>query len=622
METPTPDPHSGAVLDGRYALGELLRSDASGSAYPAHDLATGDTVVVTVLHSWLVGDDSVVHAFQGRAQHLEAVSHPGLARFLGQGRDGDRVYAVTEYLHGETLDRALGAGDLHYTPHTALGIAASVLEVLDTAHAQGIVHGALAPDRIVVGEDGGVGITGFPLLFDAAEDEAPDTRTDVRAVGLLLHLLLTGERVTPDEVRPLRPSALIDSLPPDLDMLVANATDPNPRYRPRDAGQYLTLVEQVMRSMARPLDEGDAGTTRPIPIVAAAPAEPPADGGRRGHRAPSRRRVPLLAAAAGLLVAVLLAAGWALLPGEPEATLPDLAGTTAEEAEARLEALGLDLVIRYRDTYDDTVDPGGVARSDPRPGAVLSPGDQVLLSLSVGPRLVAVPDVVGGSENEARNSLREAGFTRIEVVQEHSAEEMPGTVLATEPAAGEEGDREADVVIRVSEGTLVPALDGMTGEEATEALTRIGLTPVVVEEHHETVEEGNVSGQSPEPGSILPEEGEVTVTVSTGPEPEEEEEGEDEDDTPSQAPEQPSGDDDRDETPETGPTGNGGGNGHGNGNGRGDSCSAPAWASGTTYQEGDTVSHDGREYEARWWNTDSPPDPSSLWGPWSDRGRC
>ncbi|MFL1432194.1 MULTISPECIES: PASTA domain-containing protein [unclassified Nocardiopsis] len=618
METPTPDPHSGAVLDERYVLGERLRSDASGSAYAAHDRATGTTVVVTVLHPWLVGEASAVHAFRGRAQHLEAVSHPGLPRFLDHGRDGDRVYAVNEYLRGETLGDVLGGAAPLHGPHEALTVIASVLEALDAAHAQGIVHGALTPERVVVGEHGAAGITGFPLLFDAAEDEAPDTRTDVRAVGLLLHALITGERVAFDEVRPLRPSALVDSLPPDLDMLVANATDPNPRYRPRDAGQYLTLVEQVTRSLPRPLEEGGTDATRPIPIAAAAPPAPP--------RTPFRRRLPVLAAAV-LLVAALFAVGWALLPEEPEVTLPDLTGVGAEEAEDRLESLGLGLEVRFRDTYDDTVEPGGVAASDPGPGAVLARGEAVLLSLSIGPRHAVVPDVVGGTEHEARNLLREAGFTRIDVVQEHSAEQMPGTVLATEPAVGEEGDREEEVVIRVSEGILVPALDGMTEEDAVDALTRVGLVAVVAEEHHETVEEGQVSGQNPEPGSILPEEGEVEVTVSTGPEPEEEEEDEEPSESPSDTERT---DDDRDEESDgggndNGDNGNGNNGGGGGGGGGGDaapSCSAPAWSSGTIYQEGDRVSHNGREYESRWWNQDNEPGSGALWGPWSDRGRC
>ncbi|MFD6098453.1 PASTA domain-containing protein [Nocardiopsis flavescens] len=629
METPTPDPHSGAVLDGRYVLDRHLRSDASGSAYAAHDRVTGTTVVATVLHPWLVGDAPAVHAFQGRAQNLEAVSHPRLARFLDHGRDGDRVYAVNEYLHGETLGGSLdGAGPLRGA-REALGIVASVLEALDAAHSQGIVHGSLTLDRVVVAEDGGAGITGFPLLFDAAEDEAPDTRTDVRAAGLILHALITGERVGADEERPLRPSALVDSLPPDLDMLVANATDPNPRYRPRDAGQYLTLVEQVMRSLARPPEEGGADATRPIPLPA--PSAP-------SRRRPSRRRAPVLVLA-GLLAAAVFTAGWLLFPREAEATLPDLAGATAEEAETRLGALGLGLVVRFRDTYHDTVAPGGVTGSEPGAGAVLSQGDEVVLGLSVGPRSALVPDVVGDTENEARDLLREAGFTRIGIVQEHSADLLPGTVLATEPATGEEGDREEEVLLRVSEGVIVPSLDGMTEEDAVDALTRVGLTALVVAEHHETVDEGGVSTQDPEPGSILPEEGEVTLTVSTGPDPEEEE-----DEEPSASPSEEA-DDTRDEETAHQEGGGGDGGGHHGGGGGGTaggggggggghdddddddgeeevSCSSPAWAPGTTYPEGQWVSHDGREYEARWWNRDSPPAPGAFWGPWSDRGRC
>ncbi|MDT0329677.1 PASTA domain-containing protein [Nocardiopsis lambiniae] len=633
METPTPDPHSGIVLDARYVLGDRLRSDASGSAYLAHDRATEHTVVVTVMHSWLVGDQAAVHAFEGRAQNLGAVSHPDLARFLGHGRDGDRVYAVNEYLPGETLGHALGGGGLRYAPHAALKIVASVLAALDAAHAQGLVHGGLVPERVVVDGRGGARLTGFPLLFDDAEDEGPDTRTDVRAVGLLLYMLITGERVAFDDARPLRPSSVVEALTPDLDMLVANATDPNPRYRPRDAGQYLTLVEQVLRALDRSAARSGADDTRPIPIAASNALAVPSSGTVaviEPDRVPLWRRVPVLVGV-GVLIVALFAAGWTLVPAEAEATLPDVTGATADEAEARLEALGLNLVIGYRDDYHDTVDPGGIAGSVPGPGSVVSFGDEVLLSLSVGPRFAPVPDVIDGNENEARDTLREAGFTRIEVVQEHSSERLPGTVLATEPEPGAEGDREEEVVVHVSEGIIVPSLDGLTGDEAADTLVEVGLTPVTVEEYHETVQDGDVSGQDPEPGSILPEEGRVTVTLSLGPDPEEEEE-EEEEGEPSESPSETSSDEQVDESDDDdrddgrgnghGGGGPGGGGGGGGGGGQGDSCSAPSWDPGTTYDAGDRVSHQGREYEARWWNRDSPPDPDAVWGPWSDLGRC
>ena len=618
METPTPDPLFGITLHERYILGKRLRSGASGTVHVAHDLEADRTVTVTVLHSWLVDDHGAVHAFLGRAQTLEGLDDEGLARVLGHGRDGAHVYAVTEYLQGETLADALGGGELRYPPHAALAIVAGILTALDTAHDAGVVHGDLGLDKVVVAGGGTVRVIGFPLLFDEEEDEGPETRTDVGAVGRLLYTLMTGAAVDPD-THPLRPSSVLPGLPPDLDMLVANATDPNPRYRPRDAGQYLTVVEQVLRSLPGTSTEPTDDDTRPIPIVSAAPSVPP---GQESPPVPWWRRVPVLLGA-GILVMALFAAGWALMP-EKAVALPDVVGISTEEAEEHLTALELDLVVHFEETYDDAVAPGSVAESTPSPGSAVERGAEVLLWVSAGPRFVVIPDVAGGTENDARDMLREAGFTDIEVVQEHSAEEPPGTVLSSEPAVGEEGDREETVVLYVSEGVIVPTLVGMSQEDAVKALTGLGLTVETTEDHHDTVPVGEVSGQTPEPGTILPEEGTVTLTVSIGAAPEEEEEEEEEEAEDTTEEESSPTEDDRGDGGGRG-GGRGGDRGEGDGGGRGDreanSCGVPEWDPGTTYDRGDRVRYQGREYEARWWIQGYPPS-GSEWGVWEDKGRC
>ncbi|CAL9495078.1 PASTA domain-containing protein [Nocardiopsis dassonvillei] len=618
METPTPDPLFGITLHERYILGKRLRSGASGTVHVAHDLGGDQTVTVTVLHPWLVGDHGAVHAFLDRAQTLEGLSHPGIARVLGHGRDGEHVYAVGEYLSGHTLAEALGegGGGLRYPVQAALAIVAGTLTALDAAHGAGVVHGALDPHTVVVDGEGGVRVTGFPLLFDAEEDAGPETRTDVHAVGRLLYTLLTGVPADP-EARPLRPSAVIPGLPSDLDMLVANATDPNPRYRPRDAGQYLTVVEQVLRSLSgAPVNPADVDT-RPIPVITDAPPE---RGEERAAPVPPWRRVPVLVTA-GVLVLVLFAAGWALVPDDRVA-LPDLVGASSEQAEERLAGLGMDLAVRFEDAYSDTVGAGAVADSTPAPGSDVARGAEVLLHVSTGPRYSGVPDVVGGTENEARETLRQAGFTGIEIVQEHSPDQPPGTVLSTEPAAGEEGDREEPVVLSVSEGVIVPTLIGMGQEEAATALAGLGLVVQVTEEHHDTAPVGEVSGQTPEPGTILPEEAAVSLTVSLGSEPEEEEEESEEEASPSDE------DDPRvDEGEQDGRGDQDGWGGRGDDDddrGRGDgggSCDAPQWNGGTVYDTGDRVQHDGREYEARWWIQGYPPS-GDQWGVWEDKGSC
>src|SRR5699024_11628069 len=126
-------------------------------------------------------------------------------------------------------------------------------------------------------------------------------------------------------------------------------------------------------------------------------------------------------------------------------------------------------------------------------------------------------DVAGDDENDARNTLREAGFTDFEVVQEQSAEDEPGTVLSTDPEAGEQGDREEKVTLHVSEGIIVPELLGMDRASAAQALDGLELGGEVVEAHAVTVPEDGVLAQTPEPGAILPADGSATLTVSPRP---------------------------------------------------------------------------------------------------------
>ena len=595
MESPSPSPLSGITLHERVLLGNRLRGDGSVSVYSGHDMVADQLVTVTLLEPDLVADPAVVHAFLGRAQTLATLDEPDLVRVLGDGRDGDHVYLVTERTPGETLSEVLGGGDqgLRYSPQTALSIVADILTALRAAHDEGLVHGGLTPDDVVMDDEGGVTVTGLRLV--GVEELTP--RTDVHAVGVLLHTLMTGS-LSVEEGVSLRPSAVVPGLPPDLDMLVANATEPNPRFRPRDAGQYLTLVEQVLRSLPRAEDGG--ATTQPIPVVGAeaalelsADASSDTGGGSAEERPAPWRRVPVLVAA-GVLVLALFAVGWALAPGD-SAELPDLAGFSPEMAEVELAALELDLSFTYADTYSDDIEPGEVATTEPAAGTELEGGESILLSLSVGPQHVEVPDVVGGTENDARNLLREAGFTDVEVVQEHSAEETPGTVLSSTPEVGEDGDREEPVTLHVSEGVIVPNLIGMGRTEASEALVGLGLTVSVVEAASDTVAAGEVSGQDPEPGAILPEEGAVTITVSTGPEEVEEE--------PEEDPAEDGSEDDGQEDP-------------------GAACSGEAWDPRTVYDDGDRVHFEGRVYEARWWIQGIPPSVGGEWGAWSDQGPC
>ncbi|WP_343073821.1 carbohydrate-binding protein [Phytoactinopolyspora mesophila] len=67
---------------------------------------------------------------------------------------------------------------------------------------------------------------------------------------------------------------------------------------------------------------------------------------------------------------------------------------------------------------------------------------------------------------------------------------------------------------------------------------------------------------------------------------------------------------------------------NGNGGGPGDpdpeppECEAPAWSASAVYLGGDTVSHEGVEYRARWWTQGEEPAAGGAWDVWEAIGDC
>jgi eukaryotic-like serine/threonine-protein kinase len=94
--------------------------------------------------------------------------------------------------------------------------------------------------------------------------------------------------------------------------------------------------------------------------------------------------------------------------GPEPVTIPDVAGSDADQARGKLEDLGLD--VKRSSEFSDTMTKGLVISVDPPGGATARRGDRVSLIVSKGPPLVDVPNVVGQDEDQARAQLEAAGF--------------------------------------------------------------------------------------------------------------------------------------------------------------------------------------------------------------------
>lgn len=96
--------------------------------------------------------------------------------------------------------------------------------------------------------------------------------------------------------------------------------------------------------------------------------------------------------------------------GPEQRTVPDnLVGRALDEVRNLLEALGLPVSVGG-ESYSDSVPAGGVIEAAPSPGQTVDRGTPVLVEVSLGPPVVAVPDVIGLPVVEAARRLEAAGL--------------------------------------------------------------------------------------------------------------------------------------------------------------------------------------------------------------------
>jgi beta-lactam-binding protein with PASTA domain len=135
----------------------------------------------------------------------------------------------------------------------------------------------------------------------------------------------------------------------------------------------------------------------------------------------------------------------------PEAVeVPSLYGSTAEQAAGILAEADLELGAQTEAPSDEVSD-GQIFEQQPAAGAAVEPGSEVSVTVSSGPELSTVPNVVGLPAEQAEAELWNAYFASEFVTV--PSNEPEGTVVSTDPPAGTEADwRAVTVTVNVSAG--------------------------------------------------------------------------------------------------------------------------------------------------------------------------
>jgi serine/threonine-protein kinase len=199
--------------------------------------------------------------------------------------------------------------------------------------------------------------------------------------------------------------------------------------------------------------------------------------------------------------------------GKAKTTVPDVVGSTRDEAVAALTAANLKVSVF--EVYSETA-PGTVTAQKPPAGTRLTVGETVQINVSRGVKQVEVPSVVGASIDDAIAELEAAGFAVASPVFE-SSDSPENTVIAQSPGAGTLQRPGTTVTLTASEGPAkeaVPDVVGIDVQAARATLLTAGFKVVVVfADSDDPTEDGIVLVQSPGAGVEAAQGDTVTLTV-------------------------------------------------------------------------------------------------------------
>ncbi|WP_437332978.1 serine/threonine-protein kinase [Sorangium sp. So ce394] len=320
------------MVDGSglgYRIVERLESLGRVDVYAAVDRDGRDALLYL--------SEAVPGGFRDGLERLRAVSRriEEVPLVLDGGLGGSFCWAATERCDGRSLRALLEERPGSITPPWALSQVAEVAEVLKIAHAAGIFHGDLRPERVILLDDGSFKLTGLGLaqLFglsaaDAAtapayrapeqlaEPAVLDERTDVHALGLVLYELIGlrrpfAERAPEELVRcilnttPL-PLETFVPLPPLVAGVVRRATERPAEARYRDMAELIAALHGALEGWCRwqgEVDQGGGlgvrrasmasrggGSQRPASLSEGLARSPGAAGPRPGGATPQDRR--------------------------------------------------------------------------------------------------------------------------------------------------------------------------------------------------------------------------------------------------------------------------------------------------------------------------------------------
>ncbi len=551
----------GIFLGNRYEVLSKVGAGGMADVYKGRDTMLNRYVAIKVLKREYREDEDFVRKFRSEAQAAAGLLNPNIVNVYDVGEDRGLNYMVMELVEGITLkDYIEKKGRLSHKE--VISIAIQMCNGIGAAHAAGIIHRDIKPQNIIISRDGKVKVTDFGIAKavtsntissnamgsvhytspEQARGGYSDVKSDIYSIGITLFEMVTGQvpfdgdstvsvaiKHLQEEITP--PSELVRDIPYSLEQIILKCTQKNGERRYATTG---ALIQDLKRSLVDP--DGDFVVIPPLRNAnTVIITDDELDDIRHSY--------------------------------DDDDELDEYDGYGSDYDDDGYDDDDYDDDDYDHDDYDDGDDydyddydndgrhgrkqgRGGRRGSDevnPRMNkvmkvlmiivaviivfiAIFAVGRAAGVFKSFGPGITAdkkekevkVPDVVGKSEEEAKQILKEKELG-IKVVERKESEKYDaGTVSEQKQKAGSKVKKNSTIQVVVSSGLIgteipVPDVSGLSEGDAQRTLEDAGFKKISSEaEYSDTVAEGTVIGTTPSAGANATEDTEIKMLVSKG----------------------------------------------------------------------------------------------------------
>ena len=489
----------GKYIASRYEIIEKIGNGGMATVYKAKCHVLNRFVAIKVLKEEFTTDEEFIRRFNVEAQSAAGLTHPNIVSIYDVGHEDGIYFIVMELIQGKTLKQIINEeGKLPWK--WSVNIAIQIASALEAAHRNNIIHRDIKPHNIIITEDGVAKVTDFGIAKavsnstitafgttigsvhyfspEHARGGFTDAKSDLYSLGVVMYEMLTGrvpfDADTPVSIalkhmqeKPVEPIRINPDIPLAVNNIIMKAMQKEPSARYSSATEMLKDLSMALKKPEGNFvsqDTMDLGKTQVIGTITNEMLQDDKEKEKHANKKQNKLKE--------------------FFVKYPKMKI-------------------LLLVIIFILVFVITV---LITKFAINAGTIKD---------------VEIPELVGLTEEEVIQKLKNTKFTYEITGEDYSSEIESGRVITQDPAYRKtvKIKENSKIVLTLSKGTektIVPKVVGMSIEEAEKELVAAKLKIEKIEEKSDKIQEGFVIRQEAEANTEVNAGDTVKVYVSIG----------------------------------------------------------------------------------------------------------